>query len=225
MKTFDEPFIRVYCKDRDEWLFEREKGLGGSDAATVIGENPWKSNQELYNEKIGRTQSPDISSKPAVKYGNDAEEPLRQLFALDFPQYKLFHEENMLLRNSQLPFLQYSPDGELEDADGRRGLLEVKTTTINHSRQGESWAGQIPQNYYCQILHGLLVTGYSFVILKAQLKYDYGTNGLKLVTRHYHFERNEEKVKDDMKYLLRNEIAFWQKVEKREEPALILPKI
>ena len=58
--------------------------------------------------------------------------------------------------------------------------------------------------------------------LKAQLKYDFGGE-VFLQTRHYHIERNE--VEEDIKYLEAAERKFWQQVQRKEQPALILPEI
>ena len=55
--------------NREEWLKNRTKGLGGSDASSVIGMNPWKSNVQLWEEKTGLVIPEDISSKPYVQYG------------------------------------------------------------------------------------------------------------------------------------------------------------
>lgn len=51
-----------------EWLEERKKGIGGSDAATILGLNPYKSNIDLWAEKTGKKEPPNISDKPYVKY-------------------------------------------------------------------------------------------------------------------------------------------------------------
>lgn len=41
-------------RNREEWLAMRLKvGIGGSEAGCVLGLNPWKSNLDLYREKIG----------------------------------------------------------------------------------------------------------------------------------------------------------------------------
>lgn len=48
-------------------------GSGGSDAAAILGLNPYKSNVELFDEKTGRRMPKDISDKPYVKYGTEAE--------------------------------------------------------------------------------------------------------------------------------------------------------
>ena len=68
-------------KSRTEWLRERFKGIGGSDAGAAIGVNKYKSNVDLYKEKTGMIKPVDISSKPAVLYGKHAEEHLRAVCA------------------------------------------------------------------------------------------------------------------------------------------------
>lgn len=209
---------------REEWLEERKHGIGGSDAATILGLNPYKTTIQLWEEKTGRREAEDISEKPYVKYGTNAEDLLRQLFALDFPQYEVRHEENTIIKHPEYPFLFASLDGKLIDKEtGEMGILEIKTTNILQSMQKEKWRDKIPDNYYCQVLHYLNVTGYSFVILKAQLKYDYDGE-IKLDTRHYKILREE--VEDDLKKLLEEEIEFWTKyVEKDICPPKTLPPI
>lgn len=215
-------FERIKCVSRDDWLAKRSKGLGGSDAACIIGRNRWKTNQQLYREKIGEAEAEDIRDNPAVKYGVSAEGSLRQLFRLDFPELKLYYRNNEILQNKKLPYLQASVDGELEDQNGRKGILEIKTTTIHSGSQSEDWRDRVPDTYYCQILHYLLVTGYDFAILKAHIRYEF-PDGLRIVTNHYHFER-EEHI-ESLKYLLRAEIKFWEQIQSRTEPALILPSL
>ena len=69
---------------RQEWLQERKKGIGGSDAAAIIGLNPYMTNVDLWEIKTGRKEQEDISNKPCVKYGTEAEGPLRELFKLQY---------------------------------------------------------------------------------------------------------------------------------------------
>ena len=51
-----------------QWLEERKNGIGGSDAATILGLNPYKTNIQLWEEKTRRKEAEDISDKPYVKY-------------------------------------------------------------------------------------------------------------------------------------------------------------
>lgn len=209
---------------REEWLEERKKGIGGSDAATILGLNPYKTNMQLWEEKTGRRQAEDISEKEYVKYGTNAEDLLRELFKLDYPKYEVKYDENTIIKHPKYPFLFASLDGTLIDKEtGEMGILEIKTTNILQSMQKEKWKEKIPDNYYCQVLHYLNVTGYSFVILKAQLKYEYDGE-IKLDTRHYKILREE--VIEDIKMLEEKEIEFWIKyVETGIRPPLTLPQI
>ena len=49
---------------RDDWLQERSKGIGGSDVATVLGLNPYKTPLSLWEEKTGKTKAPRQAKRP-----------------------------------------------------------------------------------------------------------------------------------------------------------------
>lgn len=102
----EQPFEIFDFKDEAEWLNGRMNGIGGSDASAVIGMNPYKSNIDLFEEKIGRRFPEDISGKACVIYGKYAEEPIRELFKLDYPEYKVEHHEFRILRSIEHPFTQ-----------------------------------------------------------------------------------------------------------------------
>lgn len=209
-------------KDHAEWLMTRSLGIGGSDASAIVGMNPYKTNTELFEEKIGRRMPEDILDRPYVRYGTNAEPLIRSLFCLDYPEYEVFYHENRVLRSKSYPFMQASLDGELIDDKGRRGILEIKTTNILQSMQYEKWKDKIPDNYYIQVLHYLLVTGYEFVVLRAHLRSDWGKDK-RTTVKHYFIERSE--VEDDLRTLLVEEKKFWAYVESGRKPPLILPQI
>lgn len=208
---------------REEWLAARKNYIGGSDASAVIGLNPYKSNVDLWAEKTGLVTPEDISDKPYVQYGHAAESYLRELFALDFPEYEVSYTDNNLWINSDYPYAHASLDGWLKDQDGRFGVLEIKTTNILQSMQKEKWDHRIPDNYFCQVLHYLMVTGAEFAVLKAQLKYEFSGGDVMLQTKHYKIERAE--VLEDIAYLAQQEANFWKFVQEKKKPALLLPEI
>lgn len=209
-------------KSHDEWLQARQDHIGGSDASAIIGLNPYKTNIDLYMEKTGQVIPEDISDKPYVKYGTQAEMHLRGLFRLDYPQYQVEYVENNMFINDMYPWAHASLDGWLTDPEDRKGILEIKTTNILQSMQKEKWNNRIPDNYYVQCLHYLAVTGFDFVVLKAQLKTEF--NGVPyLQTKHYHLERAD--VEADIEYLMSEEQKFWECVQERKQPALVLPEI
>ncbi len=208
-------------KDRSDWLNNRT-GIGGSDASAVIGLNPYKSNVDLWMEKTNQVKAEDISNKPYVLYGTQAELYLRELFRLDCPQFTVEYVDNNMWVNDRFPWAHASLDGWLTDQDGRKGILEIKTTEILQSMQKEKWRDRIPDNYYIQILHYLMVTEFDFAVLKAQLKTVFG--GVPyLQTKHYFIERSE--VQEDIDYLMREEERFWQYVKSGKKPPLRLPDL
>lgn len=209
-------------KDERAWLKGRVNGIGGSDASAVVGRNPYKTNIELFEEKTGRRISPDISDKPYVIYGKNAEAPIRELFKLDYPEYQVSHYDYRILQSEEYPFMQASLDGELLDQDGRKGVLEIKTTNILQSMQREKWKNRIPDNYYIQVLHYLLVSGYQFAVLRAHLISSWDGD-VRTQVKHYFIERSE--VQEDLDYLLKEEMKFWKYVESGRKPPLILPEI
>lgn len=52
----------------DEWLEERKKGIGASDAGTVMGVSPFKTRTKLFMQKTGRL-APDPET-PAMREGH-----------------------------------------------------------------------------------------------------------------------------------------------------------
>lgn len=207
---------------REQWLEERKSGIGASDAAAILGYSTWKNNVTLWEEKTGRRKPEDLND-PAIQYGNDAEPLLRELFALDFPEYRLTFEPHKIVRNHDKPFIFATPDGELEEiSTGRRGGLEIKTAGIRKAQDWLEWQDKVPDAYFCQVLHQMLACAWEFVVLKAQIKH-YNKDGLAITTRHYQFERSD--YAEDIDFLEKEVTKFWEYVESDKRPSLKLPQI
>lgn len=206
----------------DKWKEFRTHGIGGSDAAAILGLSSFKTNVQVWEEKTGKRVPDDISDNPRVKYGTNAEKPLVELFALDYPQYRVKVDKNVVYKRD---FMFASLDGELTDKSTKqRGIYEGKTAEIHSNAEMERWDGQVPESYYIQVLHYLIVTGWDFAILKGQIK-QIGRNGeVELITRHYPFIRGA--LLNDLKYLYLKEKEFWEKyVIPNKRPPLILPRL
>lgn len=215
----------VIPRTHEEWLQERKKGLGASDAGTIIGVNKWKTNVDLWQEKVGLREPDDISHKSYVQYGHDAEPHLRALFALDHPELRVTYESPYkMIFSDELPFIFATPDGELEElATGRKGGLEVKTTEIMNPRQWSEWKGRIPDQYFAQVCHQFLATDWDFIFLLAQIKWTNREGERMKMVKEYPIERID--VLDSIEYLKPMEIDFWHHVKTKKEPGLILPTI
>lgn len=209
----------ITLNGRAEWLEHRRKYIGGSDAASIIGMNPWMSNVKLWEIKTGRFEQEDISDNPLVKYGTEAEEHIRALFALDHPEHTVMYEENNSWLNSEFPFAAASLDGwTIENETGRKGILEIKTSSPKTALQMNKWKDSVPPNYYVQILFYLMVTGWDYADLRALLHFP---NSIEI--RDYHIERSE--VEDDIAYLREAVQKFARLVKEDKQPDLLLPEI
>lgn len=215
----------ILPENHEEWLKERRYGIGASDAAALLGMSKWKTNQQLWEEKVGLREPEDISDKPYVQYGHDAEPHIRALFALNHPELEVTYESPYkIIRHDKFPFIFCTPDGELKEiATGRRGGLEIKTTEIRNPSQWEEWNGQIPQQYFCQVIWQMIASGWKFVWLTALIKWYTREGDLRMDIREYLIERAD--VVEDINHTGNKGIAFWKAVETKTRPGLILPAI
>lgn len=208
-------------KTREAWLTLRRGGIGGSDAGTVLGLNKYKTNLELWEEKTGRAES-EFTGNEATRYGQKAEEHIRALFHLDHPDYNLDYHEFRMHGNEKYPFMYATLDGELTGY-GRKGILEIKTATIQNNGQWREWENRIPDTYFAQVVHQLTVTEWDFAYVRAYLRY-YSQHGeLRATIRDYYIDADD--IKNDAAALIEAETKFWDCVISGREPGLILPEI
>ncbi len=207
-------------KDREQWLKERRFGIGGSDASVLVDENPWKTLRELWQDKFSKTEPKEIYT-PAIVYGTKAEEPLRQLYALKHLNQDVQYMKDVILERKKQGYewMRYSPDGLIYDFETqKKGILEIKTASLNNYDSIAKWKdNSLPNNYYIQTLHGLLVTGFDFVTLTAELRYYDGR--VEIVERTF----NRDEVLDDLEYLESKELEVWNTYfAKKKEPPILL---
>lgn len=207
--------VHIYTSHK-EWLKGRHS-IGGSDASTFIGMNPYKTNNQLWKEKKGIVKAKEVTSE-AIDHGNDLEPVLRFWFQQSYKDYDVKYQENAILQSKKHDFMLYSPDGLLFHEEKGRGIFESKTTLIQNANMLEEWNNQIPQHYYIQILHGLLVTDFDYVVLVAELRFAWND---RVEIRVYYFYREE--VKEDLEFLLDKELWNWNEFYfKDKEPPLVL---
>ncbi len=199
--------------DRQSWLEGRKNTLGASEVACVLGMG-FITPQELFEIKTRKKESSDLSKNDRVRYGVEAEEHLRALFALQNKyDYEVEFYPYRIYKNSKYPFLSCTLDGELTRIDdGAKGVLEIKTAWINSKRELEEWDSRIPQKYFCQILSQAKITNAKFMILLAQLIFSDGNSEI----RKYKVELAE--VEADAKYLIEECAKFWKYVENNNPP-------
>lgn len=204
-------------KNRQAWLQARgTSGIGASESAAVVGLSPWMTVTELWELKTGRTEQKEIKND-AIDIGVSLEPALRTLYAAEHPDRSVEHHPFDMLYQEEKPWLFATLDGEITTADGRKGVLEIKTSTPRSRKDWEKWDGKIPDNYLCQCAHQLLATGYDFVDLYVWLRDEVAN---EVIIRTYHMERAD--MQEDMDWLLSKEEAFWDDVVTGSIPAMTL---
>lgn len=146
-----------YATD-EEWREARKRGVGGSDVGSILGINPWSSPLEVWLVKTGRAEAPDLSGKESVEWGNRLEPLVAEKFADMHPELTV-RRKNCTMVSKTRPWAFANIDRELRDAEGNRGILEIKTAGL---RSADQWVFGVPEFYMCQVQHYLSVTGWDF---------------------------------------------------------------
>ena len=179
---------------REQWVESRRNSIGGSDAAALLGLNPYASPFSLWAEKTGAVVPEDISMKEAVRLGHVLEPYVAQRFT-ELTGKKV-RRENYILKNADYPWAHANVDRLVI---GEKAGLECKTTSALNLSKFKN--GEYPANYYCQCMHYLAVTGlerwYLAVLIGNQ------------EVRVFVIERDE----DEIKALMDMEAQFWAQVE------------
>lgn len=203
-----------HFKDREAWLKGREKynGIGASEAAAIVGATSWMTATELWQIKTGQKKPKDLSDNEYVRYGQSAEEHVRQLFMLKHEELKLTYRPYDFVFQKERPWLRATLDGELEDEEGAKGILEIKTSFIKSKNDLAKWNDRIPDQYLVQIAHQFLATDFDFAYLTAELIFQNFDSQI----RTYYFLKDD--LSEDMDWLLHEEEQFWKSVESGNSP-------
>lgn len=211
---------RKVFEDRESWLAGRGASIGASEAAAVIGMSPFESQYELWERKTGIKPPKDLSGNAVIEYGVRLEPALRTMFQAEHPELTVEYHQFDVLYQSERPWMTATLDGELTDADGRKGILEIKTSSVGKKSQYDKWRDAVPINYLAQTMHQMLVTGWDYVYLYAQLVKLNGDSEI----RTYLIKAEEHK--EDMEWLLSQETKFWQEfIMPRKAPPNVLPSL
>lgn len=173
-----------------EWLEMRQSGIGGSDAAAVVGMNPWKSAAQVYLSKTESVEDDTEVMSERLRVGHDLEDYVAKRFAE--ATGKKVRRNNYMLHHDDYPFILADIDREVV---GENAILECKTT---NSYAAKDWETEPPEQYQVQCLHYMLVTGAErcyIAVLIGNERFAW-----------YTIERDEEAIAA----LLEAEVDFWR---------------
>lgn len=194
----------------EQWLEYRRLGIGGSDAAAVMGLSPFCTMRDLYYDKCGiqAVMEEEESNWVAKQVGHRLEDLVAEIFSVKtglkvYPVRKMF-------KHPLFPFMLADVDFFIDFGDGRTGILECKTTNYNCQNK---WANDsVPVNYEYQGRHYMAVMNLDEVYFACL----YGNNENEFIIRH--MERDLDMEED----LIAEEANFWKEyVQKKIEPPYI----
>lgn len=131
---------------------ERKGYIGSSDIGIILGLSQYKTPLQLWMEKTGKINQPDLSENEAVQMGIYLEEPVAKLFTKKTG--KEVRRAPKIYQHKEYDWMRCQIDRLITGTDE---LLEVKTASL---RKESAWAGdEIPADYLAQIQWQLMVTG------------------------------------------------------------------
>lgn len=154
-----QPLVLVDTTDlpRDEWLTYRRKGIGGSDAAAILGISPFLTARDLYFDKLGISAQSDEENWVAKEIGHLLEPLVATIFQRR-TGLKVY-QQKVMYQHPHFPWMLADLDYLVEMPDGGTAILECKTST-SHSADNWWYAGKeiVPAYYESQGRHYMTVT-------------------------------------------------------------------
>ena len=180
--------------------FDRRSGIGGSEVASILGENPFESPLDVYLRKLGLVEERQLNEN--MRWGTVLEEPIAQEYARR-NQVQLANPDTVI--DKKKPFFFVSPDRfilpfkqfdvipvknvtdkiwKIEDI--QKGL-EIKTAGIHTaSKFGEAGTDDVPPAYLIQMMWAISITAipvWDLAVLIAGQEY-----------REYQIKKNSELI-------------------------------
>ena len=186
----------------ETWLQARKKGIGSSDAPSIMGVCEYRSMLDVWKDKLGLL--PPIKENPAMALGHKFEIVARARFCLAND----IEIDPAFVKHEDCEFIFASLDG---------ANLEKKITVEIKYMGLEKWTAIAESKaptpmHYAQIQHQLLVTGFpmSYYICYTL------TDDKKEIDKYQCLEvpKNDEYITE----LFKKEIEFWAMVKNNVAP-------
>lgn len=160
----------------------RTRGLGGTDAAGILGMSPWSSPLNVYLETIG--EAPPFEGNDSTHWGNVLEAPICEEWARRTGQKIRRH--NKTLVHPEHDFLIGHIDRRILNV---RAQLEAKTAGIyTADHWGEEGTDEVPAYYAPQAQHYMGIANLDYTDFAVLI----GGNDFRM----YRVERDDEFIRE-----------------------------
>lgn len=191
-----------------EWLEARRHGLGGSDAAAILGLSRWKSPYSLWLNKTGQT--PEGVQHEAALWGHLLESPVKNEYSRRLARQ--IGPGVVMQKYADWPVLFANTDGAIVECSpyfpapaSGAGIYEGKTCSAYYSHE---WKNGVPLYYEVQVQQYLAVMGLDWAGVACLV------GGNRLVT--FDVLRDDRFIRN----YLRVAKAFWARVESGDPPPI-----
>ncbi len=194
------PYFTAVCdtNDRAAWLKARSGYIGASDAAAILGENPWSSAMDLYADKLQIDSSGDHDPPEPAYWGLRFQDILISEFQ---KRTKIpAHPWEELVVSKERPWQSATCDA-VTGGPGDEGILEVKCTRLSWN-----WDEGLPPYVFAQIQHQLSVTGFS----RAHVAVLFNGNAF--------YQKAVPRAEEYIQFLNEKELEFWDRLKAFEPP-------
>lgn len=195
------PLVLVDTADlpEDVWLEYRRRGIGGSDAAAILGVSPFATARDLYYDKLKIVSYEDPEDNwVQKKIGHLLEDLVAEIFHVR-TGYQIYQIKKMFYHPVHT-FMLADVDYFVTLPNGETAILEIKTT--NYNATDHWWAGgveTVPVNYEIQGRHYMAVMNLNHVFYCCL----YGNSEQETIIRHIERDRDYEEE------LIALESEFW----------------
>lgn len=147
----------------EEWLLNREKGLGATDVAALSGVHPYETPSSVYAKKRGLTET---VFNDAMWWGKK-EEPIileRWEYETHMPIVRVGYRN---FSHPEHSWAMCTPDAFF--ADYTAGVEAKSVGVSQRKRWGEEWTDSVPEEYYIQCQWNMFVTGLDMWYLSVKM--------------------------------------------------------
>ncbi len=189
---------------KEEWLEQRLKGIGGSEIASILGYNPYKSKYQVWYDKTQESFK-EKEDNNFMFWGRKLESVLFEHFA-ETEELELEYHDCMY-QHHNIKYAFANVDGIIKSHPNKdfvgKGVFEAKTV---NAFDKHDWDKSAPVQYVLQLQWYMFVMGLEWGAI-ACLK---GGNNY---SRHYY--KRDQVVIDTM---IEEASLFWQLVESKTPP-------
>ncbi len=141
----------------EQWLKDRQTSVGGSEAASVMGVNPWQTPLQLYMRKAGL--APDVVETEAMRMGHVMEPVIDQLYRKETGRETIDPGEYAIERRGDHPDMHATLD-RLAFSEPSLVLADMVAQYKNvGTHMGKHWDDGIPLYVQVQVQHEMFVSG------------------------------------------------------------------